>query len=153
MIITQITSNTAAVAIMVPITISTFQGVSMNPVPFVYIVAVAANCGLMLPSSAGGPAVAAGYGVNLKTMFARGFWLTVLLWSVIVMLGYFLATYWRGFRDRLTRSVAVGVASMNQRQFLFPRKDRAKPVCEIARVFGFVDMTWWGLERLVRFQA
>jgi len=97
MVITQITSNTAAVAIMVPITISTFQGVGMNPIPFVYIVAVACNCGLMLPSSAGGPAVAAGYGVNLKTMFARGFWLTALLWSVIVMLGYLLATYWRGF--------------------------------------------------------
>jgi solute carrier family 13 (sodium-dependent dicarboxylate transporter), member 2/3/5 len=97
MVITQITSNTAAVAIMVPITISTFQGIGMNPVPFVYIVAVACNCGLMLPSSAGGPAVAAGYGVNLKTMFARGFWLTVLLWSVIVVLGYLLATYWSGF--------------------------------------------------------
>jgi sodium-dependent dicarboxylate transporter 2/3/5 len=96
-VITQITSNTAAVAIMVPITISTFQGAGMNPIPFVYIVAVAGNCGLMLPSSAGGPAVAAGYGVNLKTMFARGFWLTALLWSVIVMLGYLLATYWRGF--------------------------------------------------------
>src|SRR5205823_10947185 len=74
-VITQITSNTAAVAIMVPITISTFQGVGMNPVPFVYIVAVAANCGLMLPSSAGGPAIAAGYGINLKMMFAGGFWL------------------------------------------------------------------------------
>jgi solute carrier family 13 (sodium-dependent dicarboxylate transporter), member 2/3/5 len=97
MVITQITSNTAAVAIMVPIAISTFQGVGMNPVPFVYIVAVACNCGLMLPSSAGGPAVAAGYGVNLKVMFARGFWLTALLWFVILVLGYLLATYWRGF--------------------------------------------------------
>jgi sodium-dependent dicarboxylate transporter 2/3/5 len=97
MAITQITSNTAAVAIMVPVTISAVQGINMNPVPFVYIVTVAGNCGLILPSSAGGPAVAAGYGVNLKTMFARGFWLTMLLWSVIVMLGYLLVTYWRGF--------------------------------------------------------
>jgi sodium-dependent dicarboxylate transporter 2/3/5 len=97
MVVTQITSNTAAIAIMVPITISTFQSLGINPIPFVYIVAVAGNCGLMLPSSAGGPAVAAGYGVNLKTMFARGFWLAVLLWSVIVLVGYLLATYWRGF--------------------------------------------------------
>lgn len=97
MVITQITSNTATIAIMVPITISTFQSLGMNPVPFVYIVAVAGNCGFMLPSSAGGPAVAAGYGVNLKTMFARGFWLTVWLWVVIVVVGYVLATYWPGF--------------------------------------------------------
>lgn len=97
MVITQITNNTAAIAIMVPITISTFQSRGVNPVPFVYIVAVAGNCGLMLPSSAGGPAVAAGYGVNLRTMFSRGLWLVASLWLVIVVMGYVLATYWPGF--------------------------------------------------------
>lgn len=97
MLITQITSNTAATAIMVPITISTFQSAGVNPMPMVYIVAVAANCGLMLPSSAGGPAVAAGYGANLKTMFSQGLWLTMLIWLVIVIVGYVLATYWPGF--------------------------------------------------------
>ena len=96
-VITQITSNTAAIAIMVPITISTFQSLGMNPIPFVYIVAVAGNCGLMLPSSAGGPAVAAGYGVNLKMMFAQGVWLVAVLWAVIALLGYALAVYWPGF--------------------------------------------------------
>jgi solute carrier family 13 (sodium-dependent dicarboxylate transporter), member 2/3/5 len=97
MAVTQITSNTAAVGIMVPITISTFQGLGTNPIPFVYIVAVAGNCGLMLPSSAGGPAVAAGYGVNLKMMFSRGLWMAVLLWAVVALVGYALATYWPGF--------------------------------------------------------
>ena len=97
MVVTQITSNTAAIGIMVPITISTFQSMGMNPVPFVYIVAVAGNCGVMLPSSAGGPAVAAGYGVNLKMMFSRGLWLAALLWAVVALLGYALAAYWPGF--------------------------------------------------------
>jgi sodium-dependent dicarboxylate transporter 2/3/5 len=97
LVITQITNNTATIAIMVPITISTFQSLGVNPVPFIYIVAVAGNCGFMLPSSAGGPAVAAGYGVNLKTMFSRGLWLTVWLWIVIVLVGSLLATYWPGF--------------------------------------------------------
>jgi solute carrier family 13 (sodium-dependent dicarboxylate transporter), member 2/3/5 len=96
-VVTQITNNTAAIAIMVPITISTFQSLGVNPIPFVYIVAVAGNCGFTLPSSAGGPAVAAGYGVNLKTMFARGLWLTAILWAVIALLGYLLATYWPQF--------------------------------------------------------
>ena len=97
MAITQITNNTAAIAIMVPITIGTFQSAGVNPIPFVYIVAVAGNCGFMLPSSAGGPAVAAGYGVNLKTMFSKGLWLSALLWAVIALVGYLLATYWPGF--------------------------------------------------------
>ncbi len=97
MIVTQITSNTAAVAIMVPITISTFKSLGVNPVPMVYVVSVAANCGLMLPSSAGGPAVAAGYGVNLKTMFSKGLWLAAILWVVIVLIGYALVMYWPGF--------------------------------------------------------
>jgi sodium-dependent dicarboxylate transporter 2/3/5 len=96
-VVTQITNNTAAIGIMVPITISTFQTLGMNPIPFVYIVAVAGNCGVMLPSSAGGPAVAAGYGVNLRMMFSRGIWLAALLWVVIAVLGYALAVYWPGF--------------------------------------------------------
>jgi sodium-dependent dicarboxylate transporter 2/3/5 len=97
MIITQITSNTAAIAIMVPITISTFSTLGVNPVPMVYIVAVAANCGIMLPSSAGGPAVAAGYGVDLKAMFSKGLMLAGLLWVVILCIGYVLSEYWPGF--------------------------------------------------------
>ncbi len=96
-LLTQITSNTAAVAIVVPITISTFESLGLNPIPFVYIVAVAGNFGIMLPSSAGGPAIAAGYGVNLKTMFSWGLWLTGLILIVIIGMGYLLATYWPGF--------------------------------------------------------
>jgi sodium-dependent dicarboxylate transporter 2/3/5 len=96
-VLTQITSNTATIAIMVPITISTFQSLGMNPVPYVYSVVVAGNCGLMLPSSAGGPAVAAGYGANLKMMFSLGLWLMVWLTVVIVLVAYLLTTYWPGF--------------------------------------------------------
>jgi sodium-dependent dicarboxylate transporter 2/3/5 len=96
-LITQVTSNTAAVAIVVPVTITTFQGLGLNPVPFVYIVAVAANYGLMLPSSSAGPAVAAGYDVDLGTMFWRGLWLTALSWLLLLAMGYLLATMWPGF--------------------------------------------------------
>jgi sodium-dependent dicarboxylate transporter 2/3/5 len=95
--LTQITNNTAAVAVTVPITISTFQSLDLNPLPFVYIVATLGNCGLMLPSSAGGPAVAAGYGINLKTMFVKGFWACLIILPVVVVIGYLLAAYWPGF--------------------------------------------------------
>lgn len=96
-VLTQITSNTAAVAIVVPITISTFQTLEINPIPMVYIVAAAGNYGLMLPSSSGGPAIAAGYGVNLTAMFKWGAVLTGLVVATLVAGGYLLATFWPGF--------------------------------------------------------
>lgn len=96
-VLTQITSNTAAIAIVVPITISTFQTLGINPIPMVYIVAAAGNYGLMLPSSSGGPAIAAGYGVNVKAMFKWGTVLTALVLVTLVAGGYVLATFWPGF--------------------------------------------------------
>ena len=96
-VVTQATSNTAAIAIVVPITISTFERLHLNPIPFVYIVACAGNYGLMLPSSSAGPAIAAGYGVNLKAMFSWGAWLTGLIWILLVASGYLLARFWPGF--------------------------------------------------------
>ncbi len=96
-LMTQITSNTAAIAVTVPITISTFQSLDINPLPFVYIVAAVGNCGFMLPTSAGGPAVAAGYGINLKTMLVKGFWASLLALIVVVLVGFALATFWPTF--------------------------------------------------------
>lgn len=96
-LLTQITSNTAAVAIVVPITISTFESLGLNPIPFVYIVAAAGNYGLMLPSSSAGPAIAAGYGVDLKLMAWRGAGLTVIVWIVLVGVGYLLTRFWPAF--------------------------------------------------------
>jgi sodium-dependent dicarboxylate transporter 2/3/5 len=97
LVLTQITSNTAAIAIIVPITISTFQSLGLNPVPMVYLVAAAGNYGLMLPSSSGGPAIAAGYGVDLKRMFGSGLKLTLLIGVTLVAAGYALTTWWPGF--------------------------------------------------------
>jgi len=97
MFLTQITNNTAAIAIIVPITISTFQSLDLNPLPFVYIVATIGNCGFMMPTSAGGPAVAAGYGINLKTMAVKGFWACLFSTIAVVVVGYALAIFWPAF--------------------------------------------------------
>ena len=96
-ILTQITSNTAAIAIVVPITIGTFESMGMNPIPFVYIVTAIGNCGFILPSSAGGPAIAAGYGINLKTMAVMGLIASLLVVSALVLLGFALSTWWPAF--------------------------------------------------------
>ena len=96
-VVTQITSNTATIAIVVPITISTFQTLGINPIPFVYIVTALGNCGFALPSSAGGPALAAGYGINLQTMFWKGLVLALLAFVTILTTGYLLTLNWDGF--------------------------------------------------------
>jgi sodium-dependent dicarboxylate transporter 2/3/5 len=96
-VLTQITSNTATIAIVVPITIGACKSLGVNPIPFVYIVAAVGNYGIMLPSSSAGPAIAAGYGVNLRTMFSAGLWLVAILWIVLLAAGYLLTTLWPGF--------------------------------------------------------
>ncbi|HSH76739.1 MAG TPA: SLC13 family permease [Longimicrobiales bacterium] len=97
MALTQVTSNTAAIAIVVPVTISTFQSLDMNPVPFVYIVAAIGNCGFVLPSSSGGPAVAAGYGANLRTMATVGLLASLAVLVTLLAVGYALARWWPAF--------------------------------------------------------
>ncbi len=97
MVLTQITSNTAAVAIVVPVTIGTFESLGVNPLPFVYIVSAVGNCGFILPSSAGGPAVAAGYGINLRTMAVMGLMASLMLLVALVLAGFALATVWPAF--------------------------------------------------------
>ena len=51
----------------------------------------------LLPSSAGGPAVAAGYGVNLQTMAVKGLFASLLVLLTLVVLGYALARWWPAF--------------------------------------------------------
>jgi sodium-dependent dicarboxylate transporter 2/3/5 len=97
LVIKQIMSNTATVAVMLPITITTFSGMGLNPVPYVYIVVAAANMGLMLPPASAGPAIAAGFGVNLKTMAWSGVWLTAIIWVLLLGAGYVLTIAWPGF--------------------------------------------------------
>ena len=96
-VLTQVTSNTAAIAIVVPITISTFESLGLNPIPMVYIVAAAGNYGLMLPSSSGGTAIAAGYGVDLRAMLTSGAWLTLLILVSLTFGGYLLMSLWPGY--------------------------------------------------------
>jgi len=95
--VAQIISNVATVAIMVPIAISVFQGSGVNPIPYVYIVIAASHCGFMLPSSAGSSAVAAGYGINLRTMFVRGFVAALVCFGVIAIVSFLSIRLWAGF--------------------------------------------------------
>ena len=93
----QIISNLATVAIIGPVAIGLFKNLGINPIPYVYIIAAAGHCGFMLPSSAGSSAIAASYGVNLKTMFVKGFWAAALALLIITVGAYLLMAFWPGF--------------------------------------------------------
>lgn len=96
-LLTNISSNTATVAIVAPIVITTMQGVGANPIPFLYVATAAANAGYVLPSSSGGPALAAGHGVNVGRMVSRGMIAVGLSLVALVSMGYLLMAVWPGF--------------------------------------------------------
>jgi sodium-dependent dicarboxylate transporter 2/3/5 len=60
-------------------------------------VVVFASYGLALPSASAGPAIAAGYGVSVKTMFSWGVWLAGLITVLLIGAGYLLGRFWPGF--------------------------------------------------------
>ena len=51
----------------------------------------------MLPSSAGSSALAAGYGVNLRTMFVAGFGAALVCLLVSIVLSFVSMMVWPGF--------------------------------------------------------
>jgi sodium-dependent dicarboxylate transporter 2/3/5 len=97
MAVAQIISNVATVAIMVPIAVSVFQGAGANPIPYIYVIIAASHCGFMLPSSAGSSALAAGYGVNLRTMFVTGLGAAIVCLVVIIVVSLISMRVWAGF--------------------------------------------------------
>ena len=97
MVVAQIISNVATVAIMVPIAISVFKGLGVNPIPYIYVIIAAGHCGFMLPSSAGSSALAAGYGINLRSMFVLGFGAALICLAVIIIVSYVSLLVWPGF--------------------------------------------------------
>jgi sodium-dependent dicarboxylate transporter 2/3/5 len=97
MVVAQIISNVATVAIMVPIAVSAFQGAGVNPIPYIYVIIAASHCGFMLPSSAGSSALAAGYGVNLRTMFVTGLGAAIVCLVVIIIVSLISMRVWPGF--------------------------------------------------------
>lgn len=65
--------------------------------PYVYVIIAGSHCGFMLPSSAGSSALAAGYGVNLRTRFVSGFGAACVCLFVIIVISVLSIHLWPGF--------------------------------------------------------
>ncbi len=90
-----ITSNTAAVAITLPIVVQITQGFNLNPIPFLYITSVACNQAYILPTSV--RAIPVGYGLDPADMVMPGWVVVILNCTVTIILGYLFMLYWPRF--------------------------------------------------------
>lgn len=90
-----ITSNTAAVAITLPIVMQITQGLNLNPIPFLYITSIACNQAYILPTSV--RAIPVGYGLDPADMVKPGWVVVILNCAVTISLGYLLILFWPRF--------------------------------------------------------
>lgn len=89
--LSQVTSDTAAAGVMIPIVIETFKnwgGMEFGAVPFIWAVGAAISWSYAVASSTGAQGIVAGFGANLKRMFVYGMIGGVL--SVVVSTLYFI---------------------------------------------------------------
>ena len=63
-------SNTAAVAVLIPVVIGVMSGLKQDPLPFVYAACAACNAAFALPTSI--RAIPVGYGLDIRFMFKKG---------------------------------------------------------------------------------
>ena len=91
-LLSEISSNTAAAAIATPVVVTITQGLGLNPIPYLYITAAAFNCAYVLPTSI--RAIPVGYGLSTKYLFRNGLVLTVLGIVVITLAGWAMLTFW-----------------------------------------------------------
>lgn len=85
-LLAEISSNTAAASISLPVVITISQGLGLNPIPYVYICAAAFNCGYVLPTSI--RSIPVGYGVEARYLFKNGIVLTISSIVVIAIVGF-----------------------------------------------------------------
>ena len=95
MLISGITSNTAAAAVCVPIIISVTSGMGLNPIPYIYTAAIGVNLAYVFPTSI--RAIPVGYGLSPKYMFKKG----IALWAITCILmsvtAWALISFWPAF--------------------------------------------------------
>jgi sodium-dependent dicarboxylate transporter 2/3/5 len=84
--LTNISTNTASAALLMPIIIQLFISQNINPVLIILLLTVSVNLSFAIASGNGCLAVSAGYGVNLKTMFKHGVIIAFL--GFLISIGY-----------------------------------------------------------------
>lgn len=90
--LTEISSNTAAASIAIPVVESIANELSVNPVPYILTSIVAVNCAFILPVST--RAVGVTYGLGADDLLKYGVRLSVLCMLLVSALGYLCMRFW-----------------------------------------------------------
>ena len=94
-ILTEVSSNTAAASIAIPIIQSISEALGLNVVPYILVTIVAVNCAYILPVST--RAIPIGYGLEPSELFKHGVLLSVLNVILTTVVGYIFINYWPAF--------------------------------------------------------
>lgn len=88
---------TGCAALVGPIIITTMSGLGYNPIPFLLLCYAACNISICLPSSGAGPAMVAGYGIDMNKMIRWGLKTIPLCLISVIVLGWIMYLVWPGF--------------------------------------------------------
>ena len=94
-ILTEVSSNTAAASIAIPIIQSIAEAIGLNVVPYILVTIVAVNCAYILPVST--RAIPIGYGLEPSELFKHGVLLSILNVLLTTFVGYIFINYWPNF--------------------------------------------------------
>ena len=86
MFLSNASSNTAAVSVLVPIVISITAVLALRPLPYIYVAAAACNCAFVLPTSI--RAIPTGYGLDISYMFKKGLAAVAICLVLLTAAGY-----------------------------------------------------------------
>lgn len=89
--LTEISSNTAAASIAIPVVESIAKQLALNPIPYIFSTIVAVNCAYLLPVST--RAIPVSYGLNPSDLFKYGLSLTILNIIMNTIVGYLALLY------------------------------------------------------------
>lgn len=87
----EISSNTAAASISIPVVQSISQELGLNPIPYVLITIVAFNCAYILPVST--RAIPVSYGLDPSEMFKYGLGLSIANIIMTTVVGYLVIKF------------------------------------------------------------
>lgn len=94
-VLTEISSNTAAAAIAVPVVQSIAQTLGLNPVPYLFVAIVAFNSAYVLPVSI--RAIPVSYGLDPAALLKNGLLLSLCSVLLITVVGYLFIRFWPMF--------------------------------------------------------
>ena len=95
MLMANVTSNTGAASVVVPIVISIAGGLGQDPIPYIYAATIGVNLAYMIPTSI--RAIPVGYGLSAQYMLKVGWKISLMTLALMTITGYLLMTYWPTF--------------------------------------------------------